>query len=147
MTRKDFLQKASLTCVGVCTGAISLLQGCSGVHYAVHTHDASNQILQVNTREFWDAKKNKSRKFVIVRTEKLPFPIYLRKEAEQYVALYMCCTHKGCELNPAGEFLVCPCHGSEFDKEGHVQNPPADKDLVRFPLTVENEIIRIHIQS
>jgi len=62
-----------------------------------------------------------------------------------YTALLMECTHKGCELRVNGEYLVCPCHGSEFTNKGVVQNPPAEKNLRTFIVTADNENIYVEV--
>ncbi len=43
------------------------------------------------------------------------------------------CPHMGCRLewNPAEESYDCPCHGSRFDKEGHLIDGPAQTDCKR----------------
>src|SRR5215207_7214620 len=43
------------------------------------------------------------------------------------------CTHMGCliEWNGAEQTWDCPCHGSRFDREGHVMQGPAKRDLER----------------
>lgn len=40
------------------------------------------------------------------------------------------CPHMGCRLewNPAEESYDCPCHGSRFDREGHLLDDPAQTD-------------------
>ncbi len=46
------------------------------------------------------------------------------------------CTHMKCETDwaPAENEFKCSCHGSKFDKDGNVLNPPADKPLPRFAI-------------
>ena len=34
--------------------------------------------------------------------------------------------------------FVCPCHGSHFDAEGDVENPPAPRALDTFAVTIED---------
>jgi Rieske Fe-S protein len=55
------------------------------------------------------------------------------------------CTHKGCELQPHGSYLSCPCHGSEFNNKGAVQNPPAEHSLKTFNVITDNENIYVSI--
>lgn len=43
------------------------------------------------------------------------------------------CTHRGCQTEPEGDRLVCPCHGSEFARDGTLLEGPAREDLRRFP--------------
>ncbi len=40
------------------------------------------------------------------------------------------CPHMGCRLerNPEEESYDCPCHGSRFDREGHLMDGPAQTD-------------------
>ena len=142
MNRKDFIQQIGIACIS-CSAAATWLEGCVGIHYAQHQWDGKEKKIMVKTSEFHDEKHNKDRKFVVVRDEQLDFPVYVWKNTDGYIALYMCCTHKGCELNPQNEFLICPCHGSEFDRFGKVQNPPADRDLLRFEVKEEGEYVCI----
>ena len=101
-------------------------------------------MIKINKKEFIDTK-NAERKFIVVRTEKLQFPVCIYKRADEYNAVYMQCTHQGCELNPNKISLVCPCHGSEFSTTGKVQSPPADKDLKQFNVITDNENIYIQL--
>ena len=56
-----------------------------------------------------------------------------------YLALYSRCTHLACIVgwNEEDGVFQCPCHGSEFDREGRVLNQPAPRPLDRFPITIQ----------
>ena len=56
-----------------------------------------------------------------------------------YAALSPVCTHQGCIVEVAGPTLACPCHGSEYDREGEVLAGPAERALTRFPVRVSDE--------
>jgi Rieske Fe-S protein len=144
MERKDFIKQCTMLCMGGV--ALSLLHSCKGNYYAISTIKENS--LAVKKTEFIEVKdgKSKNRKYVLLRTEKLPFPICIFKLNETaYSALLMECTHKSCELNPHGDYLICPCHGSEFSNLGVVQNPPAETNLTTYKVNQDNENIYIQI--
>lgn len=146
MDRKTFIKQCGIACVGsIALG--SIISGCSGNTYLA-TATMQHNLLVVKKSEFVQVKNNTNslRKFVLVRTEKLPFPIGVyHLQDNSYSALLMQCTHKGCELQPNNDYLICPCHGSEFSNMGVVQNPPAEQNLQSFKVTVDNENIYIHL--
>ena len=47
-------------------------------------------------------------------------------------ALSLVCTHLGCTVTVSAGELVCPCHGSTFDRQGRVLKGPADRALRRL---------------
>jgi len=141
MERRDFIKN----CTALCAGGLifsAVMQSCGTIHYA--TSSVESNKIKLSKTEFIDAKQIE-RSFVVVRNEKLPFPICVYKDNNEYVALSMQCTHKGCELNPNKTSLVCPCHGSEFSTAGRVLTPPADKDLKRYKVIYDNENIYIEL--
>lgn len=141
MERRSFIKQCTVLCIGS-VGFSFLMQSCGAVHYASFNMDA--QKIKVKKSEFTDSK-NQGRKFIVIRTPQLQFPICVYKIDDDFTALYMQCTHQGCELHPNKVSLVCPCHGSEFTIEGKVQSPPADKNLTRFNVSSDNENIYIEI--
>lgn len=58
------------------------------------------------------------------------------REAEEIYVLNLLCPHLGCTVAVTPRELICPCHGSVFDRRGNVLRGPADRPLVRHE--VEN---------
>lgn len=146
MDRKEFLKTCGCACIGGAT-LMTLLQSCAGMNYFAQTTLDENKI-SIKKTEFLKTKKEKTteRKFVLVKSEKFNFPICVYKLSEtEYSALLMQCTHKSCELQPQGNFLVCPCHGSEFTNKGVVKNPPAEENLRTFKISIDHENIYVHL--
>jgi Rieske Fe-S protein len=61
--------------------------------------------------------------------------VVVMREGDSFIALSLICTHLGCTVSVTPEGMVCPCHGSRFDRSGKVLSGPAEKPLVR--LTIE----------
>ena len=126
---------------------ISLLEGCASSNYFAQNILANNQIV-IKKSEFIKVEgvKQTQRKYVLVKIDSLNFPICIFLISEDtYSALLMECTHRGCELQPAGDYLSCPCHGSEFTNKGIVQNPPAEENLKVFKTIIDNDNIYIQL--
>jgi cytochrome b6-f complex iron-sulfur subunit len=146
MNRKNFILTCGFACVGS-TALATLLESCSSAVYYAQASVINNQIVLKKT-EFLETNIDNivQRKFVVVKVAKLPVPICVYKiNDENYSALLMKCSHKGCELRPQGDYLMCPCHGSEFSNEGIVQNPPAQKNLITFTIKSDNDTLYIQL--
>ena len=118
---------------------VSLLSSCSTTKVA--TGSSEKGLLRIDAAQFTADTKS-----LLVRDKQLEFDILLMKINETtYRALYMQCTHQGCELQPNKMSLVCPCHGSEFTTDGKVQSPPADQDLKQFKIITDSENIYIEL--
>ncbi|HEY5690011.1 MAG TPA: Rieske (2Fe-2S) protein, partial [Cyclobacteriaceae bacterium] len=100
-----------------------------------------SEFLEINKTQ-----KNK-RAFVIIKEASLPFPICVYQNENEVTALFMQCTHQGCEVNPNPYSLVCPCHGSEFDTKGKVINPPAEEPLTAYSVTEDADNYYIHLDA
>lgn len=57
--------------------------------------------------------------------------VVVRHGTEIY-ALSLVCTHLGCTVNVTPDKLVCPCHGSVFDRKGRVLQGPSNRALERL---------------
>lgn len=63
--------------------------------------------------------------------------IAVMREGNDIVAFSLVCTHLGCTVSVTPEGMVCPCHGSRFDRSGTVLAGPAERPLPR--LSVEQD--------
>ena len=70
-------------------------------------------------------------------------PIYVLATAGGFVAVSPICTHRGCTVDVHGERLVCPCHGSTYDREGKVLKGPAQRSLTRYPVERAGDVLSI----
>lgn len=68
-----------------------------------------------------------------------------RLEDGGFLALSRTCTHLGCSLPWMAKErkFACPCHGSAFDITGNVIDAPAPRALDVFPISIENNIIKV----
>ncbi len=57
-----------------------------------------------------------------------------------FLAIYRQCTHLGCAVpwDAESQQFVCPCHGSAFERDGQVLNPPAPRPLDLFAVSIED---------
>jgi cytochrome b6-f complex iron-sulfur subunit len=63
-----------------------------------------------------------------------------------FLAVYHRCTHLGCTVpwDQTAQKFVCPCHNSQFDMEGSVENPPAPRALDLFPVSIEDGLLKVN---
>jgi cytochrome b6-f complex iron-sulfur subunit len=69
----------------------------------------------------------------------------VRFEDGGFLALSTKCTHLACVVawNEGEGRFSCPCHGSEFERNGTVINPPAPRPLDRFAVTIEDDRVQV----
>lgn len=60
--------------------------------------------------------------------------MWLSNTDQGVLALYKVCTHLGCLYNWSDQEnkFICPCHGSQFEKDGDYIQGPAPRSLDRF---------------
>lgn len=71
-------------------------------------------------------------------------PLYVLVLADgEFSVVSPVCTHLQCTVNVEGPQLLCPCHGSMYDRAGRVLRGPAERPLRRFPAatSVEGELV------
>ena len=134
MERREF--------VAICaTAAAALLAGC--VSMVTHPVPMSGGRVRLSVAAFPDlAQPNGAIK---VQPAGFPEPIYVLTGASGYAALSPVCTHKGCTVDVNGARLVCPCHGSTYDREGRGLKGPAERALARYAVTREGDWLIIDL--
>lgn len=80
---------------------------------------------------------------VKLQPEGMADPIFLLATPGGFVAVSPICTHRGCTVDVHGERLVCPCHGSTYDREGTVLKGPAQRALTRYPVERAGDVLTI----
>jgi len=61
-----------------------------------------------------------------------------------FSAVEAICTHEGCTVDGAdGDIYVCPCHGSRYDRGGHVVHGPATASLRQYASALAGDVVTI----
>ena len=139
INRRRFLQQVEVIAGGmICTAVPLLVSACAArVKYA--TPVALGDRLAVRVADVVGGG-------VLVQDPRADLPIYLRRsDASGYTAVSTRCTHRGCQVEPSAERMVCPCHGSEYTFAGDVLHGPAERALTRYRVTADAESVFIHL--
>ena len=117
---------------GLLVGASTLsVSACAGVAYLVPRGTETRLVIGVDELPTGG---------VLIQRSDMERPVFLRLDGSGgYIALLARCTHQGCQPDPVGDRLVCPCHGSEYSLEGQVLQGPAERSLTRYAVTVEGD--------
>ncbi len=114
------------------------LAGCASLPYASYTLQDNKAVISLAAFE--------DEAFVLLKVDGLPAPLFVSESEENgYTAILLKCTHRGCQVQPAGEILECPCHGSRYTHAGQVIRGPAPDNLADFPVEVNADVIRISL--
>ncbi len=146
MNRKEFLKTCGFGCLSGFT-AITLLQSCSSSQVLTKEISGSDILVPITDFVIKNSGTIEYKKYIIIQNEQLKFPICIyRFETDNYSALLMQCTHQGAELQVFGDKLQCSAHGSEFNNKGSVESGPADRNLRNFPITIDNNTLKISLK-
>ena len=134
MERREF--------VALCaTAAAGLLAGC--VSMVTHPVPMSGGRVRVSIPAFPDLAESNGA--IKLQPAGHPDPIYVLAGASGFAALSPICTHRGCTVDVNGSRLVCPCHGSTYDREGRVLKGPAERALRRYQVSREGDSLVIDL--
>ena len=131
-SRRDFL----IACAALAAG------GCASV--AVRPVPRTGDVVRLSLAEYPELSKPGG--FTKILPEGAEHPVYVLALGEnRFAALSPVCTHRGCTVEIEGTRLVCPCHGSTYDREGTVLRGPAERALSRHELTVTGSDLFIKV--
>lgn len=134
ISRREFVGRLSGGVV-----ALPLVTGACAKFYYVDS-GLENGRLVVSLAEFGVGP------FALIDAPNLPMPIYLyRHGAGRFTAVLTRCMHRGCQVEPAGGHLVCPCHGSEYDNAGGILKGPTQHPLIRFRVETQDDNLYISL--
>lgn len=145
MERRKFVKQCCLTSLTIPLSS-TVFTACTSLYYASITEE--NNVIKIAKSEFEIIKKQevKTRKFLLVNSEKFNFPISISISNEgKYTASLLKCTHRGCELIVGGGIYACPCHGSEFSMTGELLQGPAVLPLQTFKITTDDNNIYVQL--
>jgi Rieske Fe-S protein len=145
MKRNEFVKQCGTGCISLLI-APSILQACAGVKYLQAPIQNNEMILPLSSFKVVNESGTSYLPFIVAENESLRYPVCVyRADEATYEAVWMRCTHRGTELRAYGDRLQCPAHGSEFTKNGAVQNGPADEPLKTFIAAVDGDLLKINL--
>ena|SRR5688500_14973500 len=133
------------TFVGICASAViaPLFAGCASL--VARPVTPVNGRIELALQQYPElAQRGGSLKLLPTGSSE---PVYvLVMEDGNVTALSPICTHLGCTVEIQGPRLVCPCHGSTYDRSGEVLVGPAVRRLKQYPVDQSaNGLITIHL--
>jgi cytochrome b6-f complex iron-sulfur subunit len=134
LDRRQILQRAGLVTMGV--AAAGVLAACGGGSSGDNARggDSTSGASDGSLAKVSDIPQDGG----ISATDADGNQIILTQSAGKVVALSAICTHQGCTVAPAGNQLVCPCHGSVYDLNGGNVSGPAPDPLPEVDVHITN---------
>jgi cytochrome b6-f complex iron-sulfur subunit len=68
---------------------------------------------------------------------------WLGRDEAGYYALSAICPHLGCTIQQTETTFTCPCHGSQFDRQGNVRHGPATRPMSYLAITLAAGLLTI----
>jgi Rieske Fe-S protein len=136
--RRRFL----VTCAaGACALAAT---GCASL--ATHPVTALNGVVRLSLADHPDLARPRGSVRILPTGERDPLYV-LALGDNRFAAVSPVCTHRGCTVDLQDEHLVCPCHGSTYDRSGAVLRGPAEQPLRRYRVRVQPGVIEIALRE
>lgn len=141
-TRREFIKDTCTACMGTAFLGMTFSQLTSCASLPIYKTNLTLKTVDVPLSSFAEST------LVIVRDMQVPYDVLLVKKSEQeYLALYMRCSHQENALTATKNGLYCSSHGSTFDLDGNVTKEPALTPLKRFQTTRHDNLITINLNA
>jgi Rieske Fe-S protein len=136
MDRREFVTSCAML-------SAAFLAGCASM--VTHPVPVAAGKIQLSLRQYPELAKPDGA--VKLQPQGQEEPIYVLAQAGGFVAVSPICTHRGCTVDVQGERLVCPCHGSTYDREGKVLKGPAQRALTRYQVERTGDALTILVSA
>jgi cytochrome b6-f complex iron-sulfur subunit len=138
-SRRDFLTRTGRTAIGIaCVVSTPWVSGCASFPRVTPLREGP--IARIPLTAFVDTPG------VLFDYHDEGMPVYVhRHSSERFTAVLTRCAHKGCEVEPNADRIVCPCHGSEYRHDGALLEGPAERPLVSYSVTVSGDFVHIDL--
>lgn len=139
-SRREFLARMGRGTVGLgCLGTLSLT-GCASFPRVNPVR--AGRTARIPLRAFEDTPG------VLFDLPEEGMPVYVHRHGpDRFSAVLTRCSHRGCEVEPTPERMVCPCHGSEYRHDGTLLEGPADAPLSRYRAERDGDHVVIHLSE
>ena len=132
--RREFVGMATAGLLSTC------LPGCAAL--AATTVRTERGVVRLKLAEYLELAREGGA--LRMRTEATGELFYvLRRDDGSYVSVSPICTHQGCTVQIASQYLECPCHGSMYALDGEVLRGPAEQSLRRLPARLADDDVLI----
>lgn len=129
--------------IAVCAygGAALLLTGC--VSLVTHPVPVAGNTVRLSIASYPELAKPDGA--IKILPDGRSEPILVLAGASAFNAVSPICTHRGCTVDVQGPRLVCPCHGSTYDRAGFVLKGPAERALSTYQVARDGDEIVIDL--
>ena len=130
--RRDFVVACALAGAGLLTGCVAMV---------THPVPVADGRVRLSLHAYPELAKPDGA--IKILPAAAADPVYVLASSDgEFRAVSPICTHRGCTVEVQGARLVCPCHGSTYDRTGKVLRGPAERALTAYPVRrVGDELI------
>ena len=139
MERREFFRSMQgLAAIALCASWPVAALGCASYRYVSAAVERDRLVIR---RIDFGAEP-----YALVEHPTIPRAVFVHRQPDgSHAAVLTRCSHQGCQVEPVGDRLACPCHGSEYRFTGEVLQGPAERPLQRYEVTADSDYIYIHL--